>query len=145
MNSVEKVIAVLTAVFVLTSVCVRSAKAETWISTTVTSYHFDRSKDHNERNFGLGFEHQVTENGRIVGGFYKNSEYHWSVDGGFLYLPYKVGPAKVGAMFGAVTGYEEMTVMPVIIPTVAFEGKKYGVNIGVVPSMIGLQLKMRFK
>lgn len=68
-------------------------------------------------------------------------------------MPWTVGPAKIGAMFGVVTGYDNNNVMPTILPTVSFEGKTFGANIGLMPSwsdrgtgiIIGLQLKMKIK
>lgn len=123
--------------------------SEGWGVSTVASYHIDRDTKHNESNWGLGFECQVMEKGSLVGGVYENSYWRQSKYLGVTYLPYKLGPAKIGAMFGAVTGYDR-TVTPVIIPTIAFEGTRYGMNIGIIPSiddglaMIGLQLKMKF-
>ena len=154
MNQLEAMIASLMLAFMLASISTR-AKADTWVTATVASYHSDRSTPHNELNYGLGFEHDVNwfkfKDSRFVGGFYKNSNWKQSTYVGLTYMPWTIGPAKVGAMFGVVTGYEEMKVMPTILPTVSFEGKTFGANIGLMPAwsdkgagvIVGLQLKMK--
>lgn len=158
MNKLEAIIVSLVLAFMLVSVSTR-AKADTWLVATVTSYHSDdetgrtSTGKHNNQNYGLGFEHDVDwiKDSRFVGGFYKNSFYKESVYAGVTYMPWTIGPAKIGAMFGLVTGYDNKPIMPTVLPTVSFEGKQYGVNIGLMPTwsesragiVIGLQLKMK--
>jgi hypothetical protein len=137
------------------------ARADTWMAVTVTSYHSDNETSktstgkHNAENFGLGFEHDVDwfEHSRLVGGFYKNSFYNDSIYVGITVLPWKIGPARIGAMFGLVTGYDERSIMPTILPTISFEGKTFGANVGLLPTwseghsgvIVGLQVKMKIR
>ena len=123
-------------------------KADTWIVTTVASYH-PGGGDYNERNLGLGLEHGG-EKFRIVGGGYRNSFYRDSYYIGMTAGMMKLGPVKIGLMAGGVTGYED-TVEPVLMPFMAIEGKQVGANLGIMPAkdggvtVIGLQIKFRWK
>lgn len=161
MTKIEAIVIAMVLAYMLGAGFSSTAKADTWLSATITSYHSDDTTSktstgkHNSQNFGLGFEHDVdfVPHSRFVGGFYDNSFYKTSTYVGLSYMPWTVGPAKIGAMFGVVTGYDNNNVMPTILPTVSFEGKTFGANIGLMPSwsdrgtgiIIGLQLKMKIK
>lgn len=122
------------------------ARADTWLVATVASYHTNREVEHNERNWGLGFEQDIWQDSRLVGGFYKNSYYRQSQYLGITYMPFRLGPVRLGAMFGGVTGYDP-GVQPIVLPTISIEGKRWGANLGVAPSstkgvgVLGLQIK----
>lgn len=128
----------------------KARAADTWISATVASYHFDRTVDHNEHNWGLGFEHGLSGNWRVVGGYYRNSYAKRTVYAGFLWLPLHDGNLHAGLTLAGATGYTN-PVDPIVLPTIAWEGKTLGANLGVMPALnkkivnvIGLQLKVRF-
>jgi hypothetical protein len=158
MNKLEAIIVCAVLGLILLMGISTCAKADTWVSATVWSYHTDRTVDRNEKPYGLGVEHDVDwfglDHARVVAGFYKNSDWKQTEYVGLTYMPWKVGPARVGAMFGLVTGYADH-VLPAIVPTISFEDKKemYGANIGVLPMktdngyglVVGLQLKAKFK
>lgn len=108
------------------------------------SYHFDRSAERNERNFGLG-----VECGDWQVGTYKNSEWGRSTYAYYLTDTARFGPADVGFVVGLVHGYSYTPVLPVallsvqldtvrvlILPPIIVEGE----NIGVV----GVQLIVPF-
>lgn len=129
----------------------REAHADTWLSSTVTSYHFDRSVKHNEFNAGLGLE-RGTKDARLVAGFYDNSNHHLSLYAGGVYTPLEVGPANVGLMAGGVNGYG---VNPrkwwlLVAPVVSVTDERFGINLIGAPKMlkhegvIALQIKVKF-
>lgn len=122
-----------------------------WLSATVKSYHGNRDRGYNENNFGLGFETTIGKDLRAVGGFYENSYYHTTLYAGAAWLPLHAGPVHGGLLIAGATGYENWPVRPVVLPTIAVEGKTFGANVGIMPSLnrgigvIGLQLKVRIK
>lgn len=125
------------------------APADTWLVGTVASYHTNRDIERNERNWGLGLERDFAENWRYTVGGYRNSYWRNSYYAGAQWLPWRFGSIRIGAMAGGVTGYTN-SVDPMILPTIAIEGKQFGVNLGVMPhvkrgvGVLGLQLKTRF-
>jgi hypothetical protein len=122
-----------------------AAADELWAVATVRSYHFDRDrKDYNEDNYGLGLEYKGTGRWGAMAGFYDNSQSRTSVYAGATYGLGQAGPAKFGACICGVTGYKKYAVMPILLPSVAFEGKRFGINIGVLPKLVGLQVKVKF-
>ena len=139
------VIGALAASFLLSH---SKAHADTWLSATVASYHGNRDRGYNERNYGLGFEHDRSATTRWAAGFYENSHYRTTVYGGLLWLPVQAGPFRFGVLGSVATGYTHaVTVVP--LPTIAVESRHFGANIGIVPSLhrsigvIGLQLKAK--
>ena len=133
---------IIAAWFAFTPPRARAAEGDWWGVATLTSYHYDRSKDHNEKNLGVGFEYHGKSVG-WAGGFYKNSTYKTSVYAGPVFNFANAGQAKFNLCLCGVTGYED-AVQFTPLPTIAFEGKEWGVNIGVMPVMVGLQVKRRF-
>lgn len=159
MDRFEKVRAVFWAaaialVAVMLFLGIRPAEAadETWLAATVTSYHFDRSIKHNEFNAGLGVEHDIAKDTRLVAGFYDNSNHHLSLYAGAAYAPIPIFGARFGVLAGGVNGYGENPRMWwfLVAPFLAVEGKTFGLNIIGAPPMLkhegvlALQLKMKF-
>jgi len=130
----------------------KAIAAETWITASVASYHFDRSKDYNERNWGLGLERAVSENARLVAGAYRNSFYRTSAYAGIVYAPLRVGVLSAGVVAGLVTGYQH-TVSLGLAPTVLIELPVTGVGLNALfvpkygnsPGIAGLQMKVRWR
>src|SRR5439155_1496549 len=114
------------------------------------SYHTDRSVKHNERNFGLGLEHDVSDNVRVIGGFYKNSDWRETVYAAIAWTPVRFGPVRFGGLAGVATGYDH-PITPAAALLLQVEGKDIGLNLMAIPrispdkpGVIGLQLKARF-
>jgi hypothetical protein len=119
----------------------RRAHAEDWISSTIKSYHFDRSVKHNEFNIGVGVEHDIFKNTRAVGGIYYNSNYQPSIYFGAMYTPYTIMRARVGLLGGVVNGYGPAPQYfgPLVSPVVTFEGKNgWGFNVVGAPKLMGM-------
>lgn len=128
---------------------IRPAGADTWGVATLRSYHTDRAVEHNERNFGLGIEHDIAANTRLIVGFYDNSFDRTTVYAGVAYAPWCAGPFRFGVLAAFGSGYGDRP-YPVILPAVLIEGPRFGANLGIVPrtqnspGIIGLQLKAKF-
>ena len=133
------------------------AYAETWAVASIASYHFER-KGYCEFNPGIGIEHQVPGNTRIVFGQYSNSFCRTSAYIGLHYTALTYGNWKFGGALIAVTGYEkkpktdknEQEILIAPLPVIGWEGKRYGFNLifappdGTFAGAIGVQAKLRF-
>lgn len=150
------VLAVITLVFSVLCGTASQAHADSLVITT-SSWHagaHQRGKDnstYNETNWGIGYEHVITDDTAIIFGEYKNSYFRHSNYAGYLYQPYHVGYCKGGFALGAITGYTVGQITPMLIPMISCETHDYGVNIGIMPipplethAVIALQFKIKF-
>ena len=127
------------------------AKADdTWVSVTVRSYHYRRDKDYNETWHGIGIEHGIAQDTRLIAGIYENSYRETSVYAGAAWTPIHLSERlHAGVHAGCVNGYEKNPCSPFVIPVLTYERKAWGLNFGVVPStadpftVLGLQLKVK--
>jgi len=121
-----------------------SEAGEQYVVATMASYHFDRSKEHNEQNFGLGYEYKFNEDWRVGAGFYKNSFYRHTnyVFGG--YTPLTVYGTSVGLIGGLASGYTSERLDPLLGLFVTKEWSGFGVNVLIHPAALALQIKMPF-
>lgn len=126
---------------------------EVWINGGFYSYHFQRDKGLNDSNPGLGGEWRFsTVASATVGRFY-NSDRAYSNYAGVYYQPWKIGPARIGAVVGGFSGYPKMRDggwFPAAIPTLSYEYERVGVNVAIVPSYkdrlygaLSIQLKLK--
>lgn len=170
-DAVKKLMLVIVGVLALAA---STAKAEdTWLVATVASHHFDsaKPKDYEQRNWGVGIEQGLTENSRILAGFYRNSNRRESFYFGGVWAPLKLGPVRFGITGVLVTGYEGVEVRsetgpdgkerrtvkindkPLIaaFPVATIEAGRFGVNLAYFPktsenvAAAGLQLKYRWR
>lgn len=127
------------------------AWADTWISASLGSYHFDRSVDHQEHNWGWGLEQSITPTIDFVLGSYNNSIYDRSHYIGIDYLPLQYNGVKLGVVTGMVDGYKANNgnYAPMIAPIVEYEYKRVGFNLLFIPplegasGLIGFQVKFK--
>ena len=126
---------------------------KTWVTVGGVSRHFDRAKNFNEQNFGLGVERDITPDIRLIGGFYKNSVRRQTFYGGLAYTPTSIAGARAGVIVGAANGYPNRNgggVFPIVSPVLMIEAGRVGANVLIIPSIFGahgsvaLQLKARF-
>jgi hypothetical protein len=128
-------------------------RSEFWLDTGFATAHFDSDKNLNGANKGLAAEYRF--NGTMaatVGRFY-NSDREWSNYAGLIWQPYALGPVRLGAAFAAFDGYPHMRNggwFPAIIPTLTYDYKRVGVNIGIIPSYKdrlygGVSVQLKFK
>lgn len=84
--------------------------AQDWIVTNGLAYHFEKGKNYNWATAGIGFEKQLREGVRAVGGFY----------------------LRGGVLGGGATGYER-PVTPVGGLVLSYELRTYGFNAVFIP------------
>ena len=128
-------------------------KSEFWIDSGFATYHFDRDKNLNGGNRGLGFEYRFSGTMALSGGRFVNSDRFYSNYAGVIWQPFALGPVRLGAAIAAFDGYPKMRDrgwFPAVIPTFTYEYQRVGINVGVVPSYkdrlyggISVQLKFR--
>lgn len=128
--------------------------ASLWINAGGMSYHFDRSKQFNERNTGVGVELRLRDDVSLMTGRHINSMATMTHYVAANYQPFSVGPFKVGASVGFMDGYRLKNngrAFFAAIPMLTYEGKHLGFNAGVIPDIpsqhvdgaVVLQIKVR--
>lgn len=128
-------------------------KSEFWLDSGFATYHFDSDKDLNGANKGLGAEYRFNGiTSATIGRFY-NSDRQWSNYAGVIWQPYAIGQVRVGLALAAFDGYPKMRDggwFPAAIPTLTYEYRRVGVNVGIIPSYkdrlyggISVQLKLK--
>jgi hypothetical protein len=127
--------------------------SEFWVDSGFLTAHFNRGKDLNGANHGLGAEYRFSGTLAATAGRFYNSDRVWSNYAGVIWQPYAIGPVRIGAALAAFNGYPHMHGggwFPAAIPTATFEYRRVGVNIGVVPSYKdrlygGISVQLKFK
>lgn len=80
---------------------------EFYLDIPFKSYHFNRDKDYNESNLGIGLKYQIDDIIAVSAGTYKNSHYV-QTNYKFVHLNMWHGYEwKAGFLGGHVTGYEQ--------------------------------------
>jgi hypothetical protein len=130
-------------------------KSEFWIDSGFATYHFDRDKDLNGANWGLGAEYRFSGTMAATVGRFYNSDRDYSNYAGVIWQPYAVGPVRLGAAIAAFNGYPHMRDggwFPALVPTLTYEHERVGVNVGIIPSYkdrlyggISVQLKVKLR
>jgi hypothetical protein len=127
--------------------------SELWLNAGAYSYHFQRDKGFNSRNFGLGAEYRFTTVSSIVAGAFHNSDWYTSHYLVWHWQPIGMGPVRLGVYAGAIDGYPQMLDggwFFAAIPTIGIDYKKVGATLLLIPSYqnrlhgaISLQLRFR--
>ena len=128
-------------------------KSEFWLDTGFATAHFDSDKDLNGANKGLGAEYRWSGTMSASAGRFYNSDRAWSNYAGVIWQPYAVGPVRVGLALAAFDGYPNMRNggwFPAAIPTLTYEYKRVGVNVGIIPTYKdrlygGISFQLKFK
>lgn len=126
---------------------------ELWLDSGFATWHFDRDKNLNGGNRGVGGEYRFSGRLAAVAGGFVNSDRRWSDYAGVIWQPAAFGPVRLGAAIAAFNGYPRMRDggwFPAVVPTVTYEYERVGVNVGIIPSYkdrlyggISVQLKVR--
>jgi hypothetical protein len=129
--------------------------AQTWVNAGFYSYHFKRDEGLEDFNPGLGVEWPLDDTFSLTAGAFHNSDRKTSGYLGIYMMPLRWGPAKFGVVAGVFTGYPQYfggAAFPALLPTVAIEGRHWGLNIALIPEIkdqlhgaISFQLKYRFE
>ena len=110
---------------------------ELWLNGGFYTWHFQRDKNLNGANGGLGAEWRFNSVASVTAGRFYNSDRAYSNYLGAFYQPWKVGPVRIGAVVGAFDGYPKMRNggwFPAAIPTLSYEYERVGVNIAIIPT-----------
>lgn len=137
--------------FLFTNIAV--ADDQPWVTMQTVSHHIAANPNLNEQNWGVGVEYRTSEKWKVAIGQYRNSYRYSSIYAAKIWLPIQEKNFKFGAAMGLVSGYRKENrndLLPFVLPTVMYEGKKFGANVFAIPHVPGLpgivtlQLKMRF-
>jgi hypothetical protein len=128
-------------------------KRELWVDSGFATYHFDRDKNLNGGNRGLGLEYRFSGTMSATAGRFVNSDRAYSNYAGVIWQPLAIGPVRIGAAIAAFNGYPRMRDggwFPAAIPTGTIEWDRVGLNIGVIPSYKdrlygGISVQLKFK
>ncbi|MDM0049117.1 hypothetical protein [Variovorax sp. J22R115] len=128
--------------------------SQVWINPGFYSLHFDRNKGLEDFNPGIGIEWPIDKIFSLTAGAFRNSDRDRSHYVGLYVMPFEFHGVKLGAVVGGFDGYQRSNNggwFPALIPTAAIEGKHWGLNIAIVPTIknrlygaISFQLKYRF-
>lgn len=128
--------------------------SQVWVNPGFYSLHFDRDKGLEDANPGIGIEWPIDQTYSITAGAFRNSDRDLSHYIGLYVMPFEFHGVKLGAVVGGFDGYQMTNNggwFAALIPTAAIEGKHWGLNIAIIPSIkdrlygaISFQLKYRF-
>ena len=126
---------------------------ELWVGSGFLTYHFDRDKDLNGKNTGVGVEYRFRGDLAATAGRFYDSDRSYSNYAGAIWEPFAIGPVRLGAVFAMFDGYPRMRDggwFPAVIPMATLEYQRVGVNVGFVPSYKdrlygGLSVQLKFK
>jgi len=126
---------------------------EVWINPGFYTWHFQRDKDLNGSNGGLGAEWRFSTVASATAGRFYNSDRAYSNYLGVYYQPWKVGPVRLGAVVGGFNGYPKMRDggwFPAAIPTLSYEYERVGANVAIIPTYKdrlygGISVQLKFK
>lgn len=129
------------------------SKNTLWLNPGLYSYHFDRNRDFNSINIGLGAEYQFSSVASITAGVYRNSYYQASSYLGSYWQPIQMGPVKLGLVAGIFNGYSNTNNggwFPAALPAASVEGDLIGCNLIIIPTIPSrisgsLSLQLKFK
>jgi hypothetical protein len=110
---------------------------EVWLNPGFLSYHWDRDKDLNGDNYGIGAEYRFSTVAALTAGEFYNSDRAHSKYVGVYYQPIDIGPVRFGAVVGGFDGYPKEKNggwFPAFIPVASYEYKMVGLNLAFVPS-----------
>jgi hypothetical protein len=111
---------------------------EVWLNVGGFSRHFSRGNGYNENNLGLGAEYRTSPEVSYMAGAYYNSVRKTTTYAAINWQPWTVGPFKLGATVGVMDGYPSLAkggTFFAAVPMATWEGKRYGINVGIIPSI----------
>lgn len=111
--------------------------SEIWLNPGFYSWHFQRDKNLNDSNPGLGVEYRFSTIASATAGRFYNSDRRYSNYVGVYYQPFSLGPLRLGAVAGAFDGYPKMRDggwFLAAIPVVSVEYQRIGLNLGIIPA-----------
>jgi len=139
MNTILKITAFgITWMLIVAFSSLQSCSAsELWVNTGGFSKHFE-DNGRNETNLGLGVEYRFRDDMSVMTGYHKNSLDLRTRYAAVNYQPFEMGPFKIGASVGVMTGYpmkNQGKGFFAVLPMVTYEGERFGANFGVIPNI----------
>lgn len=125
-----------------------------WVNLGGFSSHMDRNKGYNEDNVGLGVEYRLQPDMALMAGAFNNSIRQTTSYAAVSWLPLSLGGWKLGAVAGVMNGYPGIShggAFLAALPMASYEGKRFGVNLGLIPTIdkvdgaVVIQLKLRVR
>ncbi len=123
-----------------------------WLNVGALTYHPNRDKGYNENNSGLGVEYRLRPNTSVMLGTFKNSVHRDTNYAAVNWQPIALGNWKLGLAVGVMNGYpgvENGGYFAAALPMASYEGKRFGVNFSVIPSLpqvdAALVLQVKFR
>ena len=130
---------------------------QVWLNPGFFSWHFDSDKDFRHDNWGVGVEVVLAPDHAVMAGNYINSDGERSRYAAYQWRPLHWRPYNVdvsaGIALSVIDGYPRMNNggwFMALLPLLAVEGKRVGVNFSVVPTIkdkvdgaVVLQIKLR--
>ena len=126
---------------------------EIWLNAGFYSYHFERNKNLEDNNIGLGIEYRYSSINSVIAGRFHNSSRQISSYAAWLFQPYSWNNIRLGLLIGVINGYPKANNgdwFPLALPVVSFEYKYVGFNFTAVPTYqdilhgsLSLQLKVK--
>jgi len=126
---------------------------ELWLNAGFYSYHFERDKNLDDNDYGLGVEYRYSSINSITAGRFHNSDRQISSYAAWFFQPYRWGNIRLGLLLGVINGYPKANNgdwFPLALPVASFEYKYVGFNFTAVPTYqdilhgsLSLQLKVK--
>jgi len=156
-RSLVAIISVFAGIGAPSSALAADFSPEVWLTPGIYSWHFNRSKDLRDDNWGLGAEVALAEDHAVMAGSYINSSRERSRYVAYAWRPLHWHPANLnvgaGILISAFDGYSNYRdgawfVAP--LPVLSVEGRYLGVNFSLIPTIkdrldgaFAVQLKVR--
>ena len=126
---------------------------ELWLDTGFATYHFERDRNLNGSNPGVGLEYKFSDTMAVTAGRFYNSERKHSRYAGLFYQPWTLGGVRLGAVVGGFDGYPKMHDggwFVALVPAATWQYKRVGVNVALVPTYKdrlrgGVSVQLKFK
>jgi hypothetical protein len=130
---------------------------QVWLNPGFLSWHFDRSQDLREDNWGVGVEVVLAPDHAVMAGNFINSDRERSRYAAYQWRPLHWRPYDIdvsaGIALSVFDGYPRMNNggwFLGLLPLLAVEGKRVGANFSIVPTIkdrvhgaVVLQIKLR--
>ncbi|MBI4291557.1 MAG: hypothetical protein HY661_08770 [Betaproteobacteria bacterium] len=130
---------------------------QVWLSPGIYARHFNRDKNLRDGNPGLGVEVALARDHALMAGTFINSNDARTRYGAYEWRPlhWQWGGVDVGAgiivsAFDGYPNYRNGGWFLAPLPVVSFEGKRFGVNLSVIPTLenrldgaVAVQFKLR--
>jgi hypothetical protein len=130
---------------------------QVWLSPGIYARHFNRDKNLRDGNPGLGVEVALAQDHAAMAGTFINSNSARTRYGAYEWRPLHwqwagvdVGAGIIVSAFDGYPNYRNGGWFLAPLPVVSFEGKRFGVNLSVIPTLenrldgaIAVQFKVR--